>query len=62
MKNVVRCADAAASDDHLECEEGVWRCEQEIVDWGYKFHMNDISACIGLENLRNMQLRKKLLC
>lgn len=29
-----------------------FRCEQEIVDWGYKFHMNDINACIGLENLR----------
>ncbi len=27
------------------------RCEQDILDWGYKFHMNDIAAAIGLANL-----------
>lgn len=28
-----------------------FRCEQNISDWGYKFHMNDIAATIGLGNL-----------
>jgi dTDP-4-amino-4,6-dideoxygalactose transaminase len=28
-----------------------FRCNQEIFEWGYKFHMNDINATIGLENL-----------
>lgn len=32
-----------------------FRCEQDIVDWGYKFHMNDISATIGLANLRGLE-------
>jgi len=27
-----------------------FRCEQDIVRWGYKFHMNDINASIGLAN------------
>ena len=28
-----------------------FRCEEDIPDWGFKFHMNDISAAIGLANL-----------
>ena len=28
------------------------RLENDIVDWGYKFHMNDINATIGLSNLK----------
>jgi dTDP-4-amino-4,6-dideoxygalactose transaminase len=28
-----------------------FRCEQNIPEWGYKFHMNDIAATIGLANL-----------
>lgn len=28
-----------------------FRCELDIRNWGYKFHMNDISATIGLANL-----------
>lgn len=28
-----------------------FRCEGDIAAWGYKFHMNDISATIGLANL-----------
>ena len=28
-----------------------FRCENDIKDWGYKFHMNDISSAIGLANL-----------
>jgi dTDP-4-amino-4,6-dideoxygalactose transaminase len=28
-----------------------FRCEQNIPEWGYKFHMNDINASIGICNL-----------
>ncbi len=27
-----------------------FRCEQNIEEWGFKFHMNDIAAAIGLKN------------
>jgi dTDP-4-amino-4,6-dideoxygalactose transaminase len=27
------------------------RCEENIVDWGYKYHMNDINAVVGLHNM-----------
>lgn len=30
-----------------------FRCEADIPEWGFKFHMNDIAATIGLENLRH---------
>ena len=29
-----------------------FRCEEDIVEWGYKFHMNDIAATIGLHQLK----------
>lgn len=29
-----------------------FRCESDIVEWGFKFHMNDINASIGLENFK----------
>jgi dTDP-4-amino-4,6-dideoxygalactose transaminase len=29
-----------------------FRCEQNIRNWGFKFHMNDINASIGIANLR----------
>ena len=29
-----------------------FRCEEDISEWGFKFHMNDISATIGMENLK----------
>jgi dTDP-4-amino-4,6-dideoxygalactose transaminase len=29
-----------------------FRCEADIEEWGFKFHMNDVCATIGLENLR----------
>jgi dTDP-4-amino-4,6-dideoxygalactose transaminase len=32
----------------------VHNCEQNINDWGYKFHMNDISASIGLSNIKHV--------
>jgi len=27
-----------------------FRCEDDIAEWGYKFHMNDINATIGIHN------------
>ena len=30
------------------------RCHQDPPTWGYKFHMNDISASIGLANIRHL--------
>jgi len=29
-----------------------FRCEANIPEWGFKFHMNDINAAIGLENFK----------
>jgi len=29
-----------------------FRCEEDIVEFGYKYHMNDISATIGIEQLK----------
>tara|TARA_R110002051_G_scaffold325330_1_gene427143 strand:- start:670 stop:1791 length:1122 start_codon:yes stop_codon:yes gene_type:complete len=31
-----------------------FRCEADIAEWGFKFHMNDIAAAIGLENLKHV--------
>lgn len=31
-----------------------YRCEEDVVNWGYKFHMNDIAATIGLCNMNNI--------
>jgi len=28
-----------------------FRCEANIQEWGYKFHMNDVCATVGIENL-----------
>ena len=30
-----------------------FRCEADIAEWGFKFHMNDIAAAIGIENLKH---------
>jgi dTDP-4-amino-4,6-dideoxygalactose transaminase len=32
-----------------------FRCEDDISEWGYKFHMNDINATIGLNNFPHVQ-------
>ena len=32
-----------------------FRCEQNILEHGYKFHMNDVNACIGLEQLKYVE-------
>lgn len=29
-----------------------FRCEADIPEWGFKFHMNDVSAAVGLENFK----------
>ncbi|HTG42907.1 MAG TPA: DegT/DnrJ/EryC1/StrS family aminotransferase [Verrucomicrobiae bacterium] len=29
-----------------------FRCENDILEWGWKFHMNDVAATIGLEQLK----------
>lgn len=31
-----------------------FRCEQNVSDWGFKFHMNDIAASIGLSNFPHL--------
>ena len=38
-----------------------FRLEADVVDWGYKFHMNDINATIGLQNLPHIQGNINLL-
>lgn len=30
-----------------------FRCEDDIPEWGFKFHMNDVNAVIGMHNLEN---------
>ncbi len=30
-----------------------FRCEADIEEWGYKFHMNDVCAAVGIENLKH---------
>jgi len=32
-----------------------FRCEQDIDEWGYKFHMNDINATIGIHNFPHIE-------
>ncbi len=34
-----------------ESDRKDFRCEADIPEWGFKFHMNDISASIGMTNL-----------
>jgi dTDP-4-amino-4,6-dideoxygalactose transaminase len=29
-----------------------FRCEADIEEWGFKFHMNDVCATVGIENLK----------
>jgi len=32
-----------------------FRCEEDIAEWGYKFHMNDVTATIGLAALPHLE-------
>jgi len=36
-----------------ETERTDFRCELDIPEWGYKFHMNDVMATVGIENLKH---------
>jgi dTDP-4-amino-4,6-dideoxygalactose transaminase len=38
-----------------ESDRKDFRCEADIPEWGFKFHMNDVSASIGLENLKEVK-------
>ena len=31
-----------------------FRCESDIPEWGYKMHMNDVNAAVGLANLKEV--------
>jgi dTDP-4-amino-4,6-dideoxygalactose transaminase len=35
-----------------EGERRDFRCEEDVKEYGYKFHMNDVSATIGIEQLK----------
>ncbi|MFA5554213.1 MAG: DegT/DnrJ/EryC1/StrS family aminotransferase [Phycisphaerae bacterium] len=35
-----------------KCPRTAMRCEADIKEWGYKFHMNDVTAAIGIEQLK----------
>jgi dTDP-4-amino-4,6-dideoxygalactose transaminase len=37
-------------DRHLPRAD--FRCEEDVVEWGWKLHMNDVAATIGLEQLK----------
>jgi dTDP-4-amino-4,6-dideoxygalactose transaminase len=32
-----------------------FRCEADITEWGFKFHMNDVCAAVGIENLKHSE-------
>ena len=38
-----------------ESDRKDFRCEADIPEWGFKFHMNDVSASIGMSNLAEVQ-------
>tara|TARA_S200002703_G_scaffold22639_4_gene19330 strand:- start:11683 stop:12876 length:1194 start_codon:yes stop_codon:yes gene_type:complete len=38
-----------------ESDRKDFRCEADIPEWGFKFHMNDVSASIGMSNLSEVQ-------
>lgn len=32
-----------------------FRCEANVEDWGFKFHMNDVNASIGISNFKHIE-------
>lgn len=38
-----------------ESDRKDFRCEADIPEWGFKFHMNDVSAAIGMANLAEVE-------
>jgi len=39
-----------------------FRCEDDINEIGYKFHMNDVCAAVGIENLKAFDLERYKTC
>ena len=37
-----------------EADRKDFRCEANISNWGFKFHMNDVNAAVGIENLKEV--------
>lgn len=33
-----------------------FRCEVDIEEWGFKFHMNDVCAAVGIENFKHLNV------
>lgn len=31
-----------------------FRCEADVAEWGFKFHMNDVNATVGMENFKDV--------
>ena len=31
-----------------------FRCEADVPEWGFKFHMNDVNATVGLDNFKDV--------
>ncbi len=40
--------------DREEPGRSDFRCESDIQEWGYKFHMNDIAATMGIEQMKHI--------
>jgi dTDP-4-amino-4,6-dideoxygalactose transaminase len=38
-----------------EGERSDFRCEADVAEFGYKFHMNDVAATIGMEQLKHVK-------
>ena len=38
-----------------ESDRKDFRCEEDIPEWGFKFHMNDVNATIGIHNLPHIR-------
>ena len=45
--------EAAAAKAAATKKKKDFRAEDPIEEWGYKFHMNDVNATIGIENLKH---------
>lgn len=39
-----------------------FRCEDDIAEIGFKFHMNDVCAAIGMENLKSFDITRYKAC
>jgi dTDP-4-amino-4,6-dideoxygalactose transaminase len=48
-------AAATAKAEEADKAKKDFRAEAPIAEWGYKFHMNDVNAVIGIENLKHAE-------